>query len=294
MLVAVVAAVASRGLIRAGQQTTARERDTAESPVREENSPSIPVRSGGDSPLGSGLIPSVNPTLALQIATLKDIGVAIALLSVPLFALRALRVSNFQIGVAFALVQYTTPATFVSAVFVDMAPTLLSVYAIYLAYTLGKKWNAEREDRWLRTLLGATVCVALMVPGALGADTFFLIPAAFCLFSAFTSGVDHKIFSKYNRLQIAGLGFFLVLGAVSRPLWLPPENFTTKTGVQTVYFLQGQDSDLIVYDPLQAAVKRIAKADVVSRQFCGGGPTGTVASTFMRQQSGLPACSETR
>lgn len=251
------------------------------------------------------------------LAPIRDGLSLLALLLLPVFALRAAIVANFDVSVATALVQNTSAAGLAAAIFIDSASILALAAEFAILYLLGSRWRSLKGvERFLASMGAAIMVLGVSTPWILEAPADITILGSVVTsvvvgVGGFTKGmastrgnvggtgetspdppapataVDRSRFSLGTLALTAGLMLIL---AFRHTVWLPPEVLVTKTVTQAVYVLQQADTDLIYFDPRAHAVLRMPKTQVVARQFCDPGPMSTMSEYLLGHPTGRPAC----
>jgi hypothetical protein len=222
-----------------------------------------------------------------RFTSVKDVVATIGVISLPAFSLRVLSVSHYDLNTALALLQNTPLVSFIYANVMDITPLLSSAAgaAILVLQQRRYPFRLRQARAWLAATSTYVLSLLFSLPALLQADIgtwpfVFMTPLAVVFFDYAST--------TYLVVMLSVLFYFLT---IYRPLmWLPPENLNVDGKVRTLYVLQPQDSDLVVFDPDQRTVVRIGKASVTSRVYCDYGSTGQISEIFLSPPTGRPRC----
>lgn len=224
-----------------------------------------------------------------QLTSVKDVAATIGLIALPAFSLRVLSVSNYDLNTALALLQNTPLISFIYTHVMLIAPLLSQAAGVIILVYQQRHYPIRRRQprTWLAAASTYVLSLLFCLPAAMQADfmTLYIVLATPLIFVT----IDHaSTFYLMVSLAVLFLLYFLV---VYRPLiWLPPENLNVDGKVQTLYVLQPQDSDLVVFDPVHRTVVRISKESVKSRVYCDSGLTGQISEMIFSRPTGRPMC----
>lgn len=225
-----------------------------------------------------------------QFISVKDVAATIGLIALPAFSLRVLSVSHYDLNTALALLQNSPLVSFTYANFVTIIPLLSYVAGVAILIHQQRRYpiNRRQPRTWLGAASTYTLSLLLFLPSGMMQTAFaslFIWVLIFPLF--FVYGLPSHI----RPSLVVALLVFLYFSVAYRPLmWLPPENLNVDGKVQTVYVLQPQDSDLVVFDPDHRTVVRISKPSIKSRVYCDNGSTGQISEILLPQPIGRPMC----
>ncbi len=217
----------------------------------------------------------------------------IALLSLPIFAFRALVVADFNSSVATALVANTSPATVISATLLMTIPLVSLIGTVVVTCYIIKYGLQHNWLPWKRFVL-TFPALLLLLPGLLvsSADlmTLLMIIPFFATVSGFIE--DHYAGRGSTKIMIFGiLSLCLISFFISSAMWLAPERIEIQRRAQTLYVLDSTESTLIVFDQKNNVVRRIPGKDVKNRQFCEPVPRIETFSTWLfGEPKGRPLC----
>jgi hypothetical protein len=203
-----------------------------------------------------------------------------------------LSVSHYNLDTALALFQNSPIATFIFDNMVLIAPVLSFAAGVALLAYQQRRYPLRVKN--LRTWLAAiaTYLASLLfsypaVMQSVGVENLILVLAIPPLLTSLMLAVGPR---KLISLPIVLSVVTYLLLAYRPQIWLPPENLNVNGKVETLYVLQPQDSDLVVFDPAHDTVIRISKALVKSRVYCNSGPEGQLSEILLTQPTDQPMC----
>jgi len=252
----------------------------------------------------------------------KDILPLIGLLLLPGFALRALVVTQFDLTIAIALVQFTQPVNFALAFLLEALSVYIYSIGLLTLFYSGRWYSSVTGGRLLPVmgafLLNLACSVPIIFQSAFPEYIAYGLMLFFAPMAAFITGTRWRLLrtetsrdqlrrSVRTKEELVTYGatmeargsiwtyrfmllFTTVIVAASGHIWLAPEMLIIRGAPKTGYILQQQDQDLIVYDRGLNVVLRVPKADVSYRQFCDPGPDFTVSEYIFGRPHGRPPC----
>ncbi|MGW3620100.1 hypothetical protein [Micromonospora arida] len=220
-------------------------------------------------------------TWEARLTQARDLAGTLALLAVPVFALRAWIVGSFDFSVASALMLHTTPAQLVYASLLFMLPVFLTLLAVLVA-----RWvcRAAIQKRWHPVLVFVSPFAALpifLIPITTGSErgdwsTLVFLVGATPVLATYDLMEEHFGGRDAKALRVGLLRFVVIALAVILTgafalwpkMWLPPERAVVSGAAKKIYILDRKDGEYVIFDPRTKSVLRVPGGNVQDRQYC--------------------------
>lgn len=241
----------------------------------------------------------------ISVKSVLEVAGALAVLAIPLFALRVIVVAKFNRDVASALAANSSPSSIVVSIALTLLPLVGLALAAGLAILAG--WHGSGLG-WRRFFSRG---LPLLLLALLLSLPFLLIqtewPLALSVLLIITLGfvagrVQRELPAPGAQDPVAqaqpwrwgAMGASAVMATMfailASPMWLPPERLVLAEVPTTVYVLSVSDGDAVLFLPGQTAVMRVPSDDLVDRQYCTSEQFESFADRIFGGPKGLPEC----
>ncbi|RAN94816.1 hypothetical protein LAH08_05703 [Micromonospora noduli] len=238
-----------------------------------------------------------------RLTQVRDLAGALALLAVPVFALRAWVVASFDFSVASALMLHTTPAQLVYVSLLYMTPIFLVASGILVSRWLCRAAIQRGMSPALIILSSFGSVPILLIPVGAGFDRVDWFNAIPMLLTVPMLGVaditaeqlDPQFAKRAPLLRFLAISLAILTAAVFAlypRMWLPPERVTISGAAKKVYVLERKDDEYVLFDPRDRSVVRVPAEKVENRQYCDESPgRASVINMVVPRPKGRPTCS---